>query len=65
MRQWEEEKAVLYPVEVPPAPIADNIHVATIARKHSVLNLQEINRNSAHTALASVLTYYGRVSLIF
>jgi hypothetical protein len=38
MRQWEEEKAVLYLVEVPP-PIADNIHVATIARKHSVLNL--------------------------
>jgi hypothetical protein len=56
MRQWEEEKAVLYPVEVPP-PIAENIHVATIARKHSVLNLREINRNNTHTALASV-TYY-------
>jgi hypothetical protein len=54
MRQWEEEKTVLYP-----APIADNIHVATIARKHSVLYLREINRNNTHTALASVLTYYG------
>jgi hypothetical protein len=42
-----------------PAPIADSIHVATIARKHSVLNLREINRNNTHTALASVLTYYG------
>jgi hypothetical protein len=42
-----------------PAPIADNIHVATIARKHSVLNLREININNTHTALASVLTYYG------
>jgi hypothetical protein len=47
------------------APIENNIHVATIARKHSVLNLQEINRNNTHTALASVLTYYGGVSLIF
>jgi hypothetical protein len=42
-----------------PAPIADSIHVATIARKHSVLNLLEINRNNTHTALSSVLTYYG------
>jgi hypothetical protein len=42
-----------------PASTADNIHVATIARKHSVLNLREINRNNTHTALASVLTYYG------
>jgi hypothetical protein len=48
-----------------PAPITDNIHVATIATKHSVLNLREINRNNTHTALASVLTYYGWVSLIF
>jgi hypothetical protein len=48
-----------------PAPIADSSNVATIARKHSVLNLREINRNNMHTALASVLTYYGRVSLIF
>jgi hypothetical protein len=48
-----------------PAPIADSSNVATIARKHSVLNLQEINRNNMHTALASVLTYYGRVFLIF
>jgi hypothetical protein len=48
-----------------PAPIADSSHVATMARKHSVLNLREINRNNTHTALASVLTYYGWVSLIF
>jgi hypothetical protein len=48
-----------------PAPIADSSNVTTIARKHSVLNLREINRNNTHTALASVLTYYGRVSLIF
>jgi hypothetical protein len=41
------------------APIADNIHVATIARKHSALNLREINRNNTHTALASELSYYG------
>jgi hypothetical protein len=30
-----------------------------MAMKHSVLNLREINRNNTHTALASVLTYYG------
>jgi hypothetical protein len=42
-----------------PAPIADSVYVATMARKHSVLNLGEINRNNGHTALASVLTYYG------
>jgi hypothetical protein len=47
------------------APIADSFHVATMTRKHSVLNLQEIKRNNGHTALASVLTYYGRVTLIF
>jgi hypothetical protein len=48
-----------------PAPIADSSNVATIARKHRVLNLREINRNNTRTALASVLTYYGWVSLIF
>jgi hypothetical protein len=37
-----------------PAPIADNFNVATMARKHSMLNLKEINRNNKHTALASV-----------
>jgi hypothetical protein len=42
-----------------PAPIADSYNVATIARKHSVLNLREINRNNKQTALASVITYYG------
>jgi hypothetical protein len=36
-----------------------------MARKHSMLNLREINRNNKHTALASVWTYYGWVSLIF
>jgi hypothetical protein len=30
-----------------------------------VLNLREINRNNMHTSLASVLTYYGWVSLVF
>jgi hypothetical protein len=40
-----------------PAPIGDSSNVATNARKHSVLNLREINRNNTHTALASVLTY--------
>jgi hypothetical protein len=53
MRQWEKEKAVLYPTS--PAPIAGSFHVATMAREHSVLNLREINRNNTHTALASVL----------
>jgi hypothetical protein len=48
-----------------PTEIADSFHVATMARKHSVLNLQEINRNNTHTALASVLNYYGWVSSIF
>jgi hypothetical protein len=47
-----------------PAPIADNIHVATLARKHSVLNLREINRNNTRTALAFMLNYYRWVSLI-
>jgi hypothetical protein len=42
-----------------PGPIADSSNVATIARKHSMLNLREINRNNKHTALASVLTSYG------
>jgi hypothetical protein len=63
MRQREKEKADLYPVEVP-YPIADSFHVATMARKHSMLNLREINRNNTHIALASVLTYYGSVSLV-
>jgi hypothetical protein len=57
MHQWEKEKAVLYPVEFPP-PIVDSFHVATMASKHSVLDLREINRNNKHTTLASVLTYY-------
>jgi hypothetical protein len=48
-----------------PAHIADSSNVATIARKHSVLNSREINRNNTHTALASVLTNYGWIFLIF
>jgi hypothetical protein len=48
-----------------PASIANSFNIATMARKHSVLNLREINRNNTLTALASVLTYYGWVSLIF
>jgi hypothetical protein len=46
-------------------PIADSFNVATMARKHSMLNLREFNRYNTHSALASVLTYYGRVSLMF
>jgi hypothetical protein len=48
-----------------PAPMADSFHVATVARKHSLLNLREINRNNTYVALDSVLTYDGWVSLIF
>jgi hypothetical protein len=48
-----------------PASIADSSNVAKITRKHRVLNLREINRNNTHTALAFVLTYYGRVFFIF
>jgi hypothetical protein len=40
MRQWEKEKAVLYPAEVPPH-IADSSNVAIIARKQRV----EFTRN--------------------
>jgi hypothetical protein len=47
-----------------PAPIADSSNVATIERRHNVLNLREINRNNTHTAFASGLTYYGWVSSI-
>jgi hypothetical protein len=55
MRQWEKEKSLS---GSSPAPIADSFHVAAITRKQSVLNLQEINRDNTHTALASVLTFY-------
>jgi hypothetical protein len=34
MRQWEKEKAVLYPVAAP--HIADSFNVATTARKQRV-----------------------------
>jgi hypothetical protein len=55
IRQWEKEKAVLYPVEVPP----QTAFMLPQWQGNSVLNLREINRNNTHTALASVLTYYG------
>jgi hypothetical protein len=55
MRQWEQERLF----SIRPALIADIFHVAIMARKHSVLNLKEINRNNTHIALALVLTYYG------
>jgi hypothetical protein len=63
IRQWGKEKGVLYPLQVPPSQ-----HAAFMLPQwqgNRVLNLREINRNNTHTALASVLTYYGRVSLIF
>jgi hypothetical protein len=59
MRQWEKEKALLYSLSGrSPAPIADSFCVATMARKHTVFNLREINRNNMHTALACMLAYY-------
>jgi hypothetical protein len=47
------------------APIAESFRVAKMAKKLRVLNLREINRNNTHSALASMLTYYGSFSLIF
>jgi hypothetical protein len=58
MRQWEKGKGCSLSGRSP-APIADSFNIATMARKHSVLNLREIKRNNKYTALASVLTYYG------
>jgi hypothetical protein len=55
MRQWGKGGSL---AGRSPASMADSSNAATIARQHSVLNLQEINRNNTHTALASVLTYY-------
>jgi hypothetical protein len=55
MSQWEKENAALYPVEVPPP--WQTASMLPMARKHSVLNLREINRNNKHIDLASVLTY--------
>jgi hypothetical protein len=57
MHQWEKDKAVLYPVEVPPP--WQTAFTLPQWQGNSVLNLQEINRNNTHTALVSVLTYYG------
>jgi hypothetical protein len=55
MRHWGKIKDCSLSGRSP----ADSFHVATVARKHSVLNLREINRNNTHTALSSALTYYG------
>jgi hypothetical protein len=57
IHQWEKEGCCLSGRSS--APIAGSVHVATMVRKHRVLNLREINRNNTHTDLASVLTYYG------
>jgi hypothetical protein len=56
MRQWEKEGAV-YPVEVP--PLYQTAFMLPQWQGNSVLSLREINRNNTHTALTSVLTYYG------
>jgi hypothetical protein len=58
MRQWGGKKGCSLSGRSP-APIADSFHVATMVRKHSVLNLREMNRNHTHPAFASVLTHYG------
>jgi hypothetical protein len=58
MRQWGKIKGCSLSGRSP-ARIADTFLVAKMARKQSVLNLREINRNNTHTALDSVLTYYG------
>jgi hypothetical protein len=63
MRQWEKEKAVLYQVKFPPP--YQTAFMLPQWQGNSLLNLRKINRNNTHTALASVLTYYGWVSLIF
>jgi hypothetical protein len=57
MRQWEKKKR-LFLSGRSPGPLADSFHVTTMARKHSVLHLREINRNNTNNALASVLSYY-------
>jgi hypothetical protein len=46
------------------SPIADSCNVATIARKHSLLNLREINRNNTHTALASVFPKFFSIFVV-
>jgi hypothetical protein len=56
IRQWEKGSSSS---GRSPAPIADSFHVAAMVRKHSVLNLLEINKENTNIALASVLTYYG------
>jgi hypothetical protein len=57
MRQWEKEMAAPYPVVVPPP--WQKAAMLPQWQGNSVLNLREIIRNNTHTALASVLTYYG------
>jgi hypothetical protein len=50
MRQWGNRKDCSLSGGSP-APIADSFLVATMTRKHSVLNLREINRNNTHMLL--------------
>jgi hypothetical protein len=59
MRQWEKEKAVLYPVEVPP----DSRQLSCCHHGKETQRVK-FTRNNKHTALASMLNYYGWVSLI-
>jgi hypothetical protein len=63
MRQWDKENAIIYPGEVPPP--WQTAFMLPQRQRNSVLNLREINRNNTRTAPAFMLTYYGRVSLIF
>jgi hypothetical protein len=49
MRQWEKEKAVLYPIEIP----------LSCCQNGKETECVKFTRNDMHTALASVLTYYG------
>jgi hypothetical protein len=53
MRQWEKRKGRSLSGSSP-ATTEDSFHVATMAKKHSVLNLREINRINTHTAFALV-----------
>jgi hypothetical protein len=43
-----------------PAPIADSSNVATIARKHSVLNLREINRNTRLSQIGYAIASFAQ-----
>jgi hypothetical protein len=51
---FQQTSGIHAPMGRRPASIADSFNVATMAKKHSMLNLPEINRHNKHTALASV-----------